>query len=219
MPGRQGTRAFSSRKPKKLSGDASSGRTRTPLAEWWMARNGSLPPVLPPYPDIVLRFMAAQEPRPVEKREAGRRRRYIARIARSLGFRGRVEYRHVYSQTGGAQFCVGPRVDADLLVVYAEAFERDRDPQDFSLQAIVAHECGHQRLARDRELAAIRQRLAGSVYEEVLASLLGSILVGDPIDAGHLVWKATNDLAGVGLSAEQVTRTIEQLRRLLKELL
>ncbi len=81
--------------------------------------------------------MARCDPKPIEKHEASSRRQRIARIARSLGFRGRVEYRHVYSQTGGAQFCLGPSADADLLVVYAEAFERDRNPEDFSLDAII----------------------------------------------------------------------------------
>jgi len=136
-----------------------------------------------------------------------------------LGFDGRVEYRHVYSQTGGAQFCVGTHSGADVMVVYAEAFERDRDPHDFSLRAILAHECGHQRLLRDHELAAIGRRLSGSIHEEVLASLIGSLLVDEFSDAEHLVWKATVDLAAVGLSPEETVRAIERLRGLLKELL
>ena len=73
-----------------------------------------------------LRNMSRRDPPSIGNREAGARRQRIGRTARSLGFRGRVEYRHVYSQTGGAQFCLGPSIDADLLVVYAEAFERDR---------------------------------------------------------------------------------------------
>lgn len=161
--------------------------------------------------------MSRRDPKPIEKQEAATRRQRIGRTARSLGFRGRVEYRHVYSQTGGAQFCLGPNADADLLVVYAEAFERDRDPEDFSLEAILAHECGHQRLLRDRALLSIGYRLAGGTYEEVLASLLGSLLVGESRDAAHLVWKATVDLATVGMRPEQVARTIEGLRSLLRE--
>jgi hypothetical protein len=51
-----------------------------------------------------------------------------------------VEYRHVYSQTGGAQYGRGNTPEEDLLTVYAEAFERDADPQDFSLEAMIAHE-------------------------------------------------------------------------------
>jgi len=162
--------------------------------------------------------MTWRDPKPIERQEAATRRQRIGRTARSFGFRGRVEYRHVYSQTGGAQFCLGPNADADLLVVYAEAFERDRDPEDFSLEAILAHECGHQRLLRDRTLISIGHRLTGGIYEEVLASLLGSLLVGEPGDADHLVWKATVDLATAGIRPEEAMRTIEHLRRLLKEL-
>lgn len=57
-------------------------------------------------------------------------------MARALGFVGRVEYRHVYSASGGAQYGHGAEVESDLLTVYAEAFDRDADPEDFSLSAI-----------------------------------------------------------------------------------
>jgi hypothetical protein len=77
----------------------------------------------------------------------------VARVARVLGFVGRVEYRHVYSQTGGAQYGRGTVEANDLLTVYAEAFERDANPEDFSLEAILAHERGHQLLARHPRLA------------------------------------------------------------------
>jgi hypothetical protein len=39
--------------------------------------------------------------------------------------------------------------------VYAEAFERDNDPDDFRLEALIAHECGHQRLHRDPKLRSV----------------------------------------------------------------
>ncbi len=55
--------------------------------------------------------MTRRNPTPIEKQEAATRRQRIGRTARSFGFRGRVEYRHVYSQTGGAQFCLGPNAD------------------------------------------------------------------------------------------------------------
>jgi hypothetical protein len=163
--------------------------------------------------------MAQREPQPIDKADAAGRRRRIAEIAHDLGFQGRVEYRHVYSQSGGAQYCVGPTGDADLIVVYAEAFERDRDPRDFSLEAIIAHECGHQHLLRDRDLAPITARLSGSMYEEILASLIGSLLVGRARDAEHLTWKAAHDLATVGLAPDDIVRTLEQLRAVLKEVM
>jgi hypothetical protein len=43
-------------------------------------------------------------------------------------------------------------------------------------------------------------------------------MVGKSRDAEHLVWKATVDLASLGMSPEEAIRTIEELRRLLKEL-
>jgi hypothetical protein len=86
-----------------------------------------------------------------------------------------VEYRHVYSQTGGAQYCRGNTHEEDLLTVYAEAFERDADPDDFSLEAMIAHECGHQILAWHHRIA---KRVAGisEASEEILASLLGAMI-------------------------------------------
>jgi hypothetical protein len=111
-------------------------------------------------------------PAPISPAESRRRRGRVLRLARSVGFAGRVEYRHVYSQTGGAQYGRGAGEAGDLLTVYAEAFERDADPADFSLRAILAHERGHQLLARHPRLS---RRLSGSslAAEEVLASLLG----------------------------------------------
>src|SRR5438309_4865157 len=76
-------------------------------------------------------LMPTPEPRPLTPGEQHARRSRAARIAQQLGFVGRIEYRHVYSQTGGAQYGRGSTQEADLLTVYAEAFERDADPEDF----------------------------------------------------------------------------------------
>src|SRR5947209_14952001 len=97
--------------------------------------------------------MATPTPRPLTPAEGRARRNHVARLARSMRFVGRVEYRHVYSQTGGAQYGRGAMPADDLLTVYAEAFERDADPEDFSLEAILAHERGHQLLARHPRIA------------------------------------------------------------------
>src|SRR2546430_16181381 len=83
------------------------------------------------------------------------RRNRAARIARRLGFVGSVEYRHVYSQTGGAQYGRGNTPEEDLLTVSAEAFERDADLGDFSLEAMIAHEQGPQVLARHPRLSVL----------------------------------------------------------------
>jgi len=162
--------------------------------------------------------MATREPKELDDNQVARRQTRVSRLARSFGFSGQVEYRHAYSQSGGAQFCFGRGSASDVLLVYAEAFERDLDPHDFSLVAIIAHECGHQRFLRDSNLAVIGRKLSGQVFEEVIASLIGSLLVSDSQDAEDLVGKATVDLATVALSAASVVRTIEQLRGFLKEL-
>src|ERR1700730_5013760 len=119
--------------------------------------------------------MATASPGPLTPAERRARRNRSARIARQLGFVGSVEYRHVYSQTGGAQYGRGNTPEEDLLTVYAEAFERDADPDDFSLEAMIAHERGHQILAWHPRIA---NRVAGlsAVTEEILASLIGAMI-------------------------------------------
>src|SRR5947209_520755 len=119
------------------------------------------------------------EPRPLSAGEQQARIARTKRIGRLLGFTGSVEYRHVYSRSGGGQYCVGLAADDDLLVLYAEAFERDGDLADFSLEAIIAHECGHQRLLRNPNLRTVLARFPGEQFEEILASLLGSLLLGE----------------------------------------
>ena len=116
-------------------------------------------------------------PGPISESERIARQRRASQVARRLGFVGRVEYRHVYSQAGGAQYGLAVAPDQDLLIVYAEAFERDADPDDFSLEAIVAHERGHQLLARHPRLTRNLPRAWSRVTEEIVASRLGSLLV------------------------------------------
>ena len=146
------------------------------------------------------------------------RRRRVARLARDLGFVGRIEYRHVYSQTGGAQYGRGSAAEEDLLTVYAEAFERDADPEDFSLAAMIAHECGHQILARHPRIA---KRVAGvsAASEEILASLLGAMLCREDTDRIALFAKAVAELLDRGQSAEAANRQLQELWDLLEALL
>ena len=163
--------------------------------------------------------MALSSPRPLIPAEQRARRTVAARIARGLGFLGRIEYRHVYSQTGGAQYGRGSTAEEDLLTVYAEAFERDADPEDFSLAAILAHERGHQLLARHPRIA---KRVAGRISaasEEILASLLGAMLCVAEADRDALVAKATVELLDHGETADIVTRRLQELWDLLEALL
>jgi len=162
--------------------------------------------------------VATRSPDPIPPAESRRRRARIMRIARSVGFVGRVEYRHVYSQTGGALYGRGARATADLLSVFAEAFERDANPDDFSLRAIIAHERGHQLLARHSRLST---RLAGvsDAAEEVLASLLGALVVEPGPDRDVLIAKATAEILAGGREPEDAVRLITKLWNTLRELL
>lgn len=160
--------------------------------------------------------MKDRVPLPISPIERHARVRQVRRIAHRLGFVGQIEYRHVYSQSGGAQFCTGPHIDDDLLVVYAEAFERVADPQDFSLEAIIAHECGHQALLRNPNLRAVLRKLPNGRFEEILASLVGSHLLGESDHAQTLVWKATAELAAFNMPPDQTVHIVERLRRLLR---
>jgi hypothetical protein len=163
--------------------------------------------------------MATPSPRPLTPKELRARRRRIARLARALGFVGRTEYRHVFSQTGGAQYGQGVTSEEDLLTVYAEAFDRDVDPEDFSLEAILAHERGHQMLVRHPRIA---ERVAGRITpasEEILASLLGAMISPAEEDRDALIAKATVELLNHGVSLDLAMGRLQELYNLLEALL
>ncbi|SRR6266851_4635290 len=163
--------------------------------------------------------MATPSPLPLLPAERRARLNRVARLARQLGFIGRIEYRHVYSQTGGAQYGRGSTAPEDLLTVYAEAFERDANSEDFSLEAILAHERGHQLLARHPRIA---KRIAGRVSagsEEILASLLGAMICAAEADRDALVAKATVELLNHGEAPDVATRRLQELWDLLEALL
>jgi hypothetical protein len=163
--------------------------------------------------------MEQRSPRPLTAEEQRKRRQHVVQLARELGFVGRVEYRHVYSQSGGAQYGRGSDTTVDLLMVYAEAFERDADPLDFSLEAILAHERGHQLLVRHPRLS---KRLVGRLSpfgEEILASLLGAMICHSAKDRDALVGKAMVELIGRGVPVERVEVSLQELWRTLERLL
>jgi len=163
--------------------------------------------------------MPQPPPRPISASERQARQRTAAQIARRMGFVGRVEYRHVYSQSGGAQYGLAAAPEEDLLTVYAEAFERDADPDDFSLEAILAHERGHQLLARHPRLRRNLPRAWSGVSEEIVASLLGSLLVGAEKDQQDLLLKALFEAGNQGLEPERALLLVTELRGLLEKIL
>jgi hypothetical protein len=160
--------------------------------------------------------MIEHEPEPISAANRRTRIQRIDEIGRRLGFVGGIEYRHVYSQSGGAQYCVGPSADNDVLVVYAEAFERDANPDDFALEAIIAHERGHQILQRNPNFQMIRQRFPGERLEEVLASVIGSILLEGSETAQTLAWKALAGLMDLGISDSAAYDFFGRIRVLLR---
>jgi hypothetical protein len=163
--------------------------------------------------------IVSDQPDPISADEVQRRLRRAAEIASSLGFIGQVEYRHVYSQSGGAQYGIGPSADDDLLVVYSQAFDRDANTEDFDLDAMIAHEVGHQRLLRNAKLRILLEKFPGETFEEALASLVGSVLLPETKSAEMLVWKAAAELTNLRLSGEAIVDFVERMRSLLRKLL
>lgn len=163
--------------------------------------------------------MAIPPPAPLTANQRRARLERITGIAERLGFLGIVEYRHVYSKSGGAQYGRARSADEDLLTVYAEAFDKDADPEEFSLTAILAHERGHQILARH---ARIAERVLGRISdagEEILASVLGSLICEEQADRDNLTAKAAAALVDHGEAPDTAFQRIEELRKLFGELL
>jgi hypothetical protein len=102
--------------------------------------------------------------------------------------------------------------------VYAEAFDRDADPDDFSLSAIIAHERGHQVLARHPRLSVLLTSVSPTA-EEVRASLLGALVLEPGPDRDALLDKAAFELLNRGATAETAERVIANLSDLLGRLL
>jgi hypothetical protein len=134
-----------------------------------------------------------------------------------LGFEGRVEYRHVLSGSGAAQYGVGHSPDQDLLIVFAQAFERDADPSDFSLEAIIAHERGHQMLVRHPMLTPIVARGIGRPGEEILASLIGSLIAQRDRGRQDLYYKALYDAIEEHIEPSRAVQLLHDLRVVLEK--
>lgn len=140
-------------------------------------------------------------------------------MAGKLGFVGRVRYRHAFSLAGGAQYGLAVTESQDLLTVYAEAFERDANPEDFSLEAILAHERGHQLLARHARLQVLVAGRLSPVGEEILASILGALICSSPMDRDFLLAKAVVELLDRGERPLTAIRLVSKLREQLEAVL
>jgi hypothetical protein len=156
---------------------------------------------------------------PISKAEHDARLARAVKVARQLGFVGEVQYRHAYSKSGGAMFCLAPAIEHDLLIIYAEAFVRDAAGDDFSFEAIIAHERGHQLLYRHERLRRNKPTEMSDVTEEVLSSLIGSLIVQDSRDSETLVLKALGELVEHGMEPAEASRRVEENLRLLERVL
>jgi hypothetical protein len=125
----------------------------------------------------------------------------------------------LYSRAGGAQYGLARLAEQDRLLVFAEAFERDADPEEFSLTAILAHERGHQILARHPRIAKRVAGRVGDVGEEILASLLGSMICREQADRDALVEKAAAELVARGVSVADAVSKLQELRDIFEALL
>lgn len=163
--------------------------------------------------------MSSFSPPPLNSVDESQRLRRITQVARSFGFIGSIEYCHVYSQTGGAQYGRGSSSIRDLLIVYAEAFERDKDPEDFSLEAILAHERGHQLLARHPRIVKYIAKPLSLASEEILASLLGAMISKEQTDRDALLAKATVELVEHGEDLPHAVERLQELWDLMESLL
>jgi hypothetical protein len=143
----------------------------------------------------------------------------VVAIARELGFVGEVEYRHAISTSGGASFCLAPAIEEDHLIVYAEAFSRDAAGDDYTIEAIIAHERGHQLLHRDERLLRVRPKEMSETTEEILASLIGALIVRDARHSKSLEQMALFHLVKRGIDLSEASRVVETNLELLRRAL
>ena len=114
---------------------------------------------------------------------------------------------------------MAPTIEQDVLLVYAEAFRRDAAGDDFTLPAIIAHERGHQILCRHERIRRNLPAPMSAVTEEVLASLIGSLIVHETRDSEMLVLKALAELMDRGMRAADASRRVEDILSYLEAVL
>jgi hypothetical protein len=163
--------------------------------------------------------MHERSPSPISAAEHQARRRRVEAAARRVGFVGEVEYQHAFRRTGGAHYAAGKRIDLDRLVVDAGAFVRDSAGDDFSLEAIIAHERGHQIVCRHERLRRNVPPGMSGITEEVVASLVGALVAPNSRDGETLVLKALADLVDCGIQAAEASRRVEDLLSYLEAIL
>lgn len=163
--------------------------------------------------------MTHNPPKPITLTERARRIDLVRQLAKKLRFCGRVEYHHRFSSAGPAQIRFGSKIVDDVMRVFAQAFDWSEDSQHFSPEAIMAHECGHQVFHRHRHLRRWFGSDISESHEEIVASLIGSLLVTSAADNDALRDKALGDALEAGTNPVDVTAMINGLRKFLEFML
>ena len=100
--------------------------------------------------------------------------------------------------------------------VFAQAFDWVGDPREYSLEAIMAHECGHQVFHRHRWLRRWFGSELSESREEVIASLIGALLVASVSDHDALRDKAVGDALMAGMSLTEAAAFIAGINQALE---
>ena len=148
--------------------------------------------------------------------ERARRIDLIRQTASKLGFSGRVEYWHTIDPAGPAQLRLGVNIRSDVMRVFAPAFQWESNPDDFSLTAIIAHECGHQVIHRHRIVRRWLLPDFSLCSEEVAASLIGASLAISTTDRNALVKKAMYDAIVGETNPSVVFPLVEDVQKVLE---
>lgn len=164
-------------------------------------------------------YMLDKSPEELTPNELRARRQQVRRIAHKLGFLGRIRYAHAYSRSGGATYARGIGAEDDRLTVYAEAFDRNANPLEFSLEAIIAHERGHQLIVRHPRISKLVGSWLSLGSEEILASILGGMICREQRDRGDLYDKAIVELIPYVGSREVAYLRVMNLRDNLEKFL
>ncbi len=85
------------------------------------------------------------------------------------------------------------------------------------MEAIIAHERGHQIISRSQRLQAFLVSKIAPVTEEILASLLGSLIADQELDRQTLILKALEDTCKCGVTLREAIDVIDELRGLLEQ--
>lgn len=163
--------------------------------------------------------MSSHQPSAITFTERARRIDLVRQLAAKVGFCGRVEYRHRYDSSGPAQIRLGAKIGDDVMLVFAEAFDWKEDSRHFSLEAVLAHECGHQVFHHHPMLRRLFARDLSIHLEEIAASIIGALLVTNVADHDALLDKAVGEALQGCSDPADAAQTFNGIRKTLEVVL